>query len=199
MEEKIQIEEEQSKTEKEEFELSDSEKEEFELSDSEKEMIKQEREIKQKTVDDANPTAFKIAALSDADYVQFLKQISGCERLLFSVLNTKNKLDKCRIEIAKGETEQVFSNGPWKGQTKTTEDLVGENIINQDILHEATEGIRQILNNIYFNHVNNKRLGDKVVYFGKEDYAKYVDKISKTLKEVGLGLFDERQKKILEV
>lgn len=168
------------------------------MTKQEIEMIEQERKIKQKTVDQSNPVAHKLAALSDADYAQFIKQISACERTLFAVLSTKAKIEKNMVEITKGSTEQKYSSGPFEGKEKTTDDLVSENIINNDILFEGIEGIRQVLTNLYFSHVGNIRLGDREVYFDEEQWNKYVAKVSDKLKKHGIDLFVERQKKLLE-
>lgn len=168
------------------------------MTKEEMELVENQRKIKQKTIDKSNPIAHKLASLSDADYVQFLKQLSACERTLFAVLSTKNKIMKNKIDIEKGVTEQKFTSGSFEGQNKNIDDLKAENIINNDVMYEGIEGIRQVLTNMYFNYVGNTRLGDKEVYFNEEEFNKYIEKVVGRLKEQNLDLFSERQKFILE-
>lgn len=180
--------------------MNNKEKQVFGKTLTEKEIkrVQDEREIQEKTIDKNNPIAHKLASLSDAAYNQFLQQLGSVDKLLFSIIVSKKKIDVNTKDILSGKTNQKFSVGVWQGENKTVEDLKADNILNNSALFEGLESLRQVLTNLFFSHVGSVRLGDREVYFDENVFNKFVENISNKLKKIGVELFFERQKQILK-
>ena len=131
--------------------MNKKEKQKFvsELTEKEISKLEYERKLKDdRNADNPESDSFKLAALSDQDYIGFLKQISSSERLVYTVLMNKGKMDKNNRDIISGITEQKFGVGVFQGETKTVEDLKADNIINFDVVYEGVESLRQVLTNL---------------------------------------------------
>ena len=168
------------------------------MTDAEIKRVVDHREITNKTINNDNPIAHKLACLSDQGYNLFLEQMSSAEDLRFTALIQKKKIDRNARDREIGKTEQVFSTGVFHGEKKNLDDLESDNIITNNVLYKNIESLRQTLTNIFFSFVGVKRVGDMEVFFDEESFNKYVEKIVKKFRKVGIDLFVERQKQILK-
>jgi len=163
----------------------------LELSDEEKKWLRLKREHDELFVE--NVDAQKCAARNDQMYQQFNQTLSDTETLLYNVLNAKRTIDNNNKQILSGSTERRFPDTQIK---MDVEDLKIENIRAWKIVNDNIRQLWTYLADL-FRYVDVSRI-DKVKFFSKPDYEAVVDKVKKSLNNLGLDLYDERYKAFVE-
>ena len=147
--------------------------------------IKLMKEVENTFVKDTD--AYNCAVRTDQLYSEWGKSYSAAEGYLFSIISTKVRIDKNKVDLLAGKTDREFQDTKVKVSLR---DLEIENINLNRILYDEFSKLYLVLADLY-RYVGVTRV-DKVEFFNKEDYSKLIKIIKEELSKNGLELFKER-------
>jgi len=135
-----------------------------------------------------NKHAYQFAVRCDQAYQQFDSNIGVIENMMYHILTSARVIDRNKIDITKGETEQI---APMTRMQLTIRDLEIENRAHMNQIAENLRKMWNLMANLY-KFVGAHRLDGKV-FMTDEEYTERVINMTSELKKNGVDIFQERR------